>query len=193
MLRSFRTNPNEKENGQLTRLRDTVYKKVRMKYRADTPKNEMLVRVYGNFGNLDIDPTKTRPSGEALFRRVLNGKELPKISVVVDVHNLASSGTMVSISGLDADLLTSLFYVRFARNEAFTGIGTDEMKLLTEKMLALSDEKQILCLSISGFGPHQDLSVDTNAVTVGYGGPWNGTRQFENSRGENIDIHKEPF
>src|SRR5213593_855629 len=42
------------------------------------------------FHRLDIDPTKTRPSSEALLRRVLQGKGLPRVNAVVDVCNLCS-------------------------------------------------------------------------------------------------------
>src|SRR6185436_4940620 len=37
------------------------------------------------FHRLDIDPTKSRPSSEALLRRVLQGKGLPHVNAVVDV------------------------------------------------------------------------------------------------------------
>src|SRR5262249_44426003 len=42
------------------------------------------------FHRLDIDPTKTRPSSEALLRRVLQGKGLPRVNLAVDVCNLCS-------------------------------------------------------------------------------------------------------
>ena len=42
------------------------------------------------FHQLDIDPTKTRPSSEALLRRVLQGKGLPRVNLAVDVCNLCS-------------------------------------------------------------------------------------------------------
>ena len=42
------------------------------------------------FHRLGVDPTKTRPASEALLRRVLQGKGLPRIHPAVDVCNLAS-------------------------------------------------------------------------------------------------------
>src|SRR5262245_15469248 len=42
------------------------------------------------FHSLGIDPTKHRPSSEALLRRVLQGKGLPEVSPIVDACNLAS-------------------------------------------------------------------------------------------------------
>jgi len=79
----------EKENEQIQELEKVVYEEVRTKYNIETLKDNPTVRAYREFyWKLDIDPTKTRPSGEALPRRVLHGKELPRISTVVDAYNL---------------------------------------------------------------------------------------------------------
>src|SRR5262245_10534672 len=40
------------------------------------------------FHRLDVDPTRTRPSSEALLRRVLQGRGLPRVNPPVDVCNL---------------------------------------------------------------------------------------------------------
>src|SRR5208337_3507917 len=97
---------NEKENDQLRQLKKVVHEEVKAKYNVEALKNNPTVRAYRDFyWKLDIDPTKTRPSGEALLRRVLNGNELPKISTVVDAYNLASMQTIVPISGFDRDQL----------------------------------------------------------------------------------------
>jgi len=144
-------------------------------------KDDLTVRAYRDFyWKLGIDPTKTRPSGEALLSRVLNGNELPNISTVVDAYNLASMQTIVPISGFDRDQLNPPFHVRFAKNEAFTGIGMDKPMLLTEKMLVLTDEKQVLCVY-----PYRDsdctkITLQTqNAVITGYGAPGIGQPQLK--------------
>ena len=165
---------NEKENEQIKSLRKTVYQEVMTKHNIETLKDNPTVRAFRDFyWKLDIDPTKTRPSGEALLRRVLHGDELPRISTVVDAYNLASTRTIMPISGFDADLLSLPFYVRFAKDgETFTGIGMSKSISLTDKMLILTDEKQVLCVY-----PYRDadlsrISVQTrNAVIVVYGVP----------------------
>jgi DNA/RNA-binding domain of Phe-tRNA-synthetase-like protein len=97
---------NQKDNDQLRQLKKTVYKEVRAKYNVEALKNDPTVRAYRDFyWKLSIDPTKIRPSGEALLRRVLNGNELPSISTVVDAYNLASMQTIIPISGFDRDRL----------------------------------------------------------------------------------------
>jgi len=55
--------------------------------------------------SLGIDPTKVRPSSEALARRILRGSSLPRINNVVDAGNIASVETMVPIGLYDADRL----------------------------------------------------------------------------------------
>ncbi len=164
---------NQKENEFLSQLKRVAYREARAKHRVETLKDNLMVRAYRDFyWKLDIDPTKTRPSGEALLRRVLNGNKLPSISAVVDAYNLASMETIVPISGFDLDRLNMPFHIRFAKNESFSGIGMNKPMPLTKKMLVLTDEKQVLCIY-----PYRDsdcakITLQTqNAAMVGYGVP----------------------
>lgn len=47
------------------------------------------------FRTAGVDPTRYRPSSEALLRRVLKGEELPAIQPLVDVNNCVSIGLAV--------------------------------------------------------------------------------------------------
>jgi len=172
---------NEKENDHLRRLKKTVYEEAKAKYSVEALKNNPTVRAYRDFyWKLDIDPTKTRPSGEALLRRVLNGNELPNISTVVDAYNLASMEAIVPISGFDRDQLHPPFHVRFAKNETFIGIGMDKPMLLTEKMLVLTDEKQILCVYPYRDSDNTKITLRTHKpVIIGYGAPAIGQEQLK--------------
>jgi DNA/RNA-binding domain of Phe-tRNA-synthetase-like protein len=175
---------NEKESEQIRELARTVYEEVRAKYNIETVKDDLTARAYRDFyWKLDIDPTKTRPSGEALLRRVLHGDELPRISAVVDAYNLASMKTIVPISGFDLDLLNMPFQVRFARNgEAFNGIGMDKPVPLTGKMLILTDEKQVLCIYPYRDCDHTKISLQTqNVLVVGYGASGMTEQQLKES------------
>jgi len=165
---------NEKENERIEQLREAVYQEVKTKHNIETLKGNPTVRAFRDFyWKLGIDPTKTRPSGEALLRRVLHGDELPQISAVVDAYNLASTKTILPISGFDVDLLNQPFHVRFAKNgETFTGIGMDKPITLTEQTLVLADQKQVLCIY-----PYRDtdltkITMQTrNAMIIVYGVP----------------------
>lgn len=164
----------EKDNEHIRSHKKTAYEEARIKYNIETLKDNPTVRAYRDlYWKLDVDPTKTRPSGEALLRRVLHGHELPNISTVVDAYNLASMKTIIPISGFDQDGLNPPFQVRFARNgEVFTGIGMDKPMPLIEKMLVLSDEKQILCIYPYRDSDYTKITMQTRNVTiVGYGAP----------------------
>lgn len=53
------------------------------------------------YKNLGKEPSRYRPSAEALHRRIILGKEMYKISTPVDIINLTSLKTGYSIGGYD--------------------------------------------------------------------------------------------
>ncbi len=63
------------------------------------------------------DPSRYRPSAEALIRRMLQGKELYRIDTLVDLINLASIKFGYSIGGFDAD--------KFVGNTISLGVGKE--------------------------------------------------------------------
>ena len=63
------------------------------------------------------DPSRYRPSGEALVRRVLQGKRLYQIDNIVDVINLASMKSGYSIGAFDCE--------KFDGDRLTLGIGRD--------------------------------------------------------------------
>ena len=77
---------------------------LKMRQTVDTIKHisgiEATRRVYKACGK---DPSRYRPSGEALVRRVLQGKQLYQIDTLVDLINLASMKYGYSIGAFDAD------------------------------------------------------------------------------------------
>ena len=66
----------------------------------DMPSIQATRRIYKTLGK---DPSRYRPSGEALVRRTLQGKDLYQIDTAVDLINLASITYGYSIGGFDAD------------------------------------------------------------------------------------------
>lgn len=164
----------EKENEKIRELKKAAYAEVRVKHDVEKLKDNPVIRAYRDFyWKLDIDPTKTRPSGEALLRRVLHGNPLPTISTAVDAYNLASMKTMIPISGFDMEKLNPPFNVRFAENgEEFIGIGMDKPLALTNKMLVLADSRHVLCIYPHRDADHTKITEKTkNILIVGYGAP----------------------
>jgi DNA/RNA-binding domain of Phe-tRNA-synthetase-like protein len=172
----------ERENQRIRELKRALYAEVRAQHNVEGLKENPVVRAYRDFyWRLGIDPTKIRPSGEALLRRVLHGGELPTISTAVDAYNLASMKTIIPISGFDRDTLHPPFNVRFAENgEPFTGIGMEKPMALTSNMLVLSDKQKVLCIY-----PHRDadqtkITLNTkNILLVAYGAPGITHQQLE--------------
>jgi DNA/RNA-binding domain of Phe-tRNA-synthetase-like protein len=83
--------------------------------------------LYRSFG---IDPTKTRPSSEALLRRVLKGKPLPVILNAVDLCNFLSLKFMLPLGLYDSGKIDGPALIRKGKpGESFTGIRKGEVHL----------------------------------------------------------------
>lgn len=75
------------------------------------------------FHRVGVDPTKTRPSSEALLRRVLQGKGLPEVDPVVDVCNLCSLEHQLPLGLYDRDRIEGAVTVRIGHDgEGYDGI-----------------------------------------------------------------------
>jgi len=89
------------------------------------------------FHRLDIDPTKTRPSSEALLRRVLQGKGLPRVNAIVDVCNLCSLEHQLPLGLYDRDQVRGPIRVRVgSENEGYPGIRKAWVNLAGRMLLA---------------------------------------------------------
>ena len=85
-----------------------------------------------------VDPTRTRPSSEALLRRAVAGKPFPAISNAVDLCNLCAVEFLLPIGLYDADRIDGAINLRRgAPGDAYPGIRKDAVHL--EGRLALYD------------------------------------------------------
>jgi DNA/RNA-binding domain of Phe-tRNA-synthetase-like protein len=92
------------------------------------------------FHHLGIDPTKTRPSSEALLRRVLHDKDLPSILPVVDVCNLASLELQFPLGLYDRDRVRNAVFARTGLpGEGYDGIRKARVNLSNRPLLADDD------------------------------------------------------
>ena len=90
--------------------------------------------LYRAFG---VDPTKVRPSSEALLRRVLRGNDLPRISGPVDLANLLALRFLLPIGLYDADRLVGQVVARLGEPaESYVGIRKDAVHLGGRLVLA---------------------------------------------------------
>ncbi len=85
-----------------------------------------------------VDPTRTRPSSEALLRRVLKGQGLPSVNNAVDAGNELSLRTLLPLGLYDAGWIQGEVELRLGRpGESYPGIRKEEVHL--EGRLGLFD------------------------------------------------------
>jgi DNA/RNA-binding domain of Phe-tRNA-synthetase-like protein len=84
--------------------------------------------LYRRFG---IDPTRVRPSSEALLRRLKKGEPLPRINSLVDVANALSIQLQVPVGLYDLGRVRGdELVVRLgARGEGYLGIGKEHVNV----------------------------------------------------------------
>lgn len=84
--------------------------------------------LYKRFG---IDPTRVRPSSEALLRRLKKGEALPRVNSLVDVANALSVQLQVPVGLYDLDKVRGdeLLVRLGAEGESYTGIGKERVNV----------------------------------------------------------------
>jgi DNA/RNA-binding domain of Phe-tRNA-synthetase-like protein len=89
---------------------------------------EEIAAVRTMYKRVGLDPTKTRPSSEALLRRVRRGDQLPRINSMVDVCNWCSLEFQLPYGLYDAAQLNGEVELRLGRDgEAYPGIRKDDV------------------------------------------------------------------
>ena len=90
-------------------------------------------RLYRAFG---IDPTSTRPSSEALLRRILQGKPFPSVNSAVEVCNLCSTSFLLPIGLYDAAKISGDVTLRSGEpGESYPGIRKDSVNVAGRPVL----------------------------------------------------------
>ena len=136
---------------------EEAVEEVRSSLTLEGLKDHPVIRAYRDFyWRLGIDPTKTRPSSEALIRRALRSGSIPLINNVVDLGNVASIRTMVPIGIYDLDKAALPLKLRRARaGGLFHPIG-GAPEALSNKDVVLVDSRGV----VMHVFPHRD-SVQT--------------------------------
>jgi DNA/RNA-binding domain of Phe-tRNA-synthetase-like protein len=91
------------------------------------------------YKRVGLDPTKHRPSSEALLRRVKRGEPLPRVNSLVDVINWCSVESQLPFGLYDASRIVGPVVLRLGRTgESYPGIRKDEVHV--EGRLVLVDD-----------------------------------------------------
>ncbi len=130
--------------------------RLRARYAGQTPGRIAPLQearaLYNRFG---MEPTRYRPSSEALLRRVLQGKDLYRINNAVDTCNLASLEFLLPIGMYDRGRLVGDVVLRTGRGgEGYPGIRKGQVNL--DGRLGLFDQQ----------GPFGSPTSDSDRTSV---------------------------
>jgi DNA/RNA-binding domain of Phe-tRNA-synthetase-like protein len=95
---------------------------------GDVPSLDRARELYRRFGT---DPTRMRPSSEALMRRIKKGEALPRINSLVDVANALSVQLQVPVGLYDLGKVKGdELVIRLGRDgESYEGIGKEKVNV----------------------------------------------------------------
>jgi DNA/RNA-binding domain of Phe-tRNA-synthetase-like protein len=158
----------KRENSELEEYKLDVYKDTQNKWEVEKLRDDPEFRAYRDFfWKLGIDPTKNRPAAEALIRRVLRDRPIPKINTWVDAYNLVSITTAVPIASFDSDLLEGNLLMREAKTgETFLGIAMDKPVVLSGGEAVIQDDKRLVAIYPYRDADYSKVSQDTKNVLM---------------------------
>src|SRR4051794_8260828 len=121
-------------------LLDAPLREAAARMRVGAEALDVTTAVRTMYKRVGIDPTKTRPSSEALLRRVRKGGELPRINSLVDVINWCSLESQLPFGLYDRDHVSGEVVLRLGLpGEEYAGIRKDTVHVAGR--LALVDHE----------------------------------------------------
>jgi DNA/RNA-binding domain of Phe-tRNA-synthetase-like protein len=160
----------KREDEKLEELKKEIQQKIRSSFNSmDEIRDQPIFRAYRDFfWRVGIDPTKTRPAGEALTRRIVGGKDLPTINTLVDSYNLASVITCIAIAAFDLNSISQekLFMRKAREGEMFKGIGMDSEIHLKGVEVVIEDLKSHKLIAIYPYRDSDDSKVSLETKNV---------------------------
>lgn len=106
---------------EIDRVADGLRTRYTGKAPAEIPELQPARELYRRTGE---DPTKLRPSSEALLRRILRGEGLYRINSLVDACNLCSLEFLLPMGLYDADRITGPVLARLGvQGEGYNSLG----------------------------------------------------------------------
>ena len=128
---------------------------LRLPYARGVLESPQIVATRAAYKALGKDPARYRGSAEALLRRGIAGKGLPQINAVVDVINLVSVESRLSIGLYDLAHVSGDIVFRVGRaGETYKGIGKYDLNL---------EGLPVFCDAV---GPHGSPTSDSERTMV---------------------------
>jgi DNA/RNA-binding domain of Phe-tRNA-synthetase-like protein len=136
--------------------------------RQSPPAERLAVRAM--YRRVGLDPTKTRPSSEALLRRVRKGDSLPRINSMVDVCNWCSLELQLPYGLYDAAHIDGDVELRLGRDgESYPGIRKDDVHVAGR--IALADRRGAFGNPTSDSARTMVTTATTSALLVVFAPP----------------------
>ena len=146
---------NSRHSDELWQLIDFCTIDIQERFVQPTHALELLKPARTLYRKMGIDPTHTRPSSEALFRRIIMQKRLYQVSTIVDIGNLASIAFQLPIGLYDRDKIENKIHCRMGKaGEGFEGIQKGWINL--ENRICLADAE----------GPFGNPSSDSSRTSI---------------------------
>lgn len=165
---NFRDISIKRETPELETYKLDVFKETQEKWEVEKLRDDPEFRAYRDFfWKLNIDPTKNRPAAEALIRRVLRDKPIPKINTWVDAYNLVSINTAIPIASFDADLVVGTPWMREAKQgEEFLGIAMDKPMTLSGGEAVIQDDERLIAIYPYRDADYSKVTINTKNVLM---------------------------
>ena len=157
-----------RELQDLERFKADVVERTKGKWTLEELREQPIFRAYRDFfWRVGVDPTKTRPASEALIRRVLRGRSLPRINTFVDAYNLASMESAVPLAAFDMAGLSGDLLMREANTgEKFLGIGMEKPVVLEGGEIVIEDGEKLVAIYPYRDAEVSKITVDTEDILM---------------------------
>jgi DNA/RNA-binding domain of Phe-tRNA-synthetase-like protein len=146
----------QNKNSALWDALENIEKQYRSRFETPSEALPLLKPARKLFHALGIEPTRIRPSSEALLRRIIKGKPLYQINSLVDAGNLASLSFLLPIGLYDGKKINGPIRIRRGlEGESYEGIG--KRKVNVSGRITLIDQT----------GPFGNPSSDSRRTSIG--------------------------
>ena len=145
---------------------------------ARLAENPHIAAVRGLQKSFGFDPTRYRPSSEALLRRVLKGQGLHQVNSAVDVNNLCSLEWLLPMCIYDLRNVKGQPRVRIGQpGEEYPGIGRQMFQ--AENKVIIADDSGIMGSTVSDSERTKVTTTTTDILLAIYAPSALAPRQIE--------------
>jgi DNA/RNA-binding domain of Phe-tRNA-synthetase-like protein len=134
----------EKSNVQVDTLVNAATNQVKQRFQDPElmTQDKIIQGMRQHFYDIGLDPTKERPSGEALIRRIIKGKGIYRINTVVDINNVISMTSGFPCGVYDSgNIKGGITFLVGTAGQNYEGLGGREVN--SKNRLLTKDEESI--------------------------------------------------